>query len=53
MSDKKKLVGVYLPTSLIERLKMFISSLYLKKRTKKTQSDIAEEAIKEYLDRNE
>jgi hypothetical protein len=29
MSDKKKLVGVYLPVSLIARLKVFISKLFI------------------------
>lgn len=53
MSDKKKLVGVYLPISLIARLKAFISKLYLEKGTEKNQSEIAEEAIEEYLDRHE
>ena len=53
MSDKKKLVGVYLPVSLIARLKAFISKLYLEKGIEKNQSEIAEEAIGEYLDRYE
>lgn len=52
MSDKKKLVGVYLPVSLIARLKVFISKLYIKGK-EKNQSQIAEEAIREYLDRHE
>jgi metal-responsive CopG/Arc/MetJ family transcriptional regulator len=49
MSDKKKLVGVYLPVSLIAKLKAFISRLYLEKGIEKNQSEIIEEAIKEYL----
>lgn len=53
MSGKKKLVGVYLPVSLVEKLKIFISKLYLEKGVEKSQSEIVEEAIEEYLSRNE
>lgn len=54
MTEKKKLIGVYLPLSLINRLKTFIVKLSLKTGEQKTQSDIVEEAVKEYLDkRNE
>jgi len=51
MTDKKKLVGVYLPLSLITRLKKFISRLYLERSIVKSQSEIIEEAVEEYLDK--
>ncbi len=53
MADKKKLIGIYLPISLIKRLKSFISKLYIGKGVEKNQSEIAEEAITEYLDKYE
>ena len=53
MPDKKKLVGVYLPLSLIIRLKKHIASLFLKDDMKKSQSEIIEEALKEHLDKKE
>jgi len=53
MAEKKKLIGVYLPLSLINRLKTFIMKLFLKTGEQKTQSDVVEEAVKEYLDKRE
>ena len=53
MTEKKKLIGVYLPLSLVNRLKTFIIKLSLKTGEQKTQSDIVEEAVKEYLDKEE
>jgi len=53
MTEKKKLIGVYLPLSLTNRLKTFIVKLFLKTGEQKTQSDIVEEAVKEYLDKRE
>lgn len=53
MVEKKKLIGVYLPLSLINRLKTFIMNLFLKTGEQKTQSDVVEEAVKEYLDKRE
>jgi metal-responsive CopG/Arc/MetJ family transcriptional regulator len=53
MAEKKKLIGVYLPLSLINRLKAFIMKLFLKTGEQKTQSDVVEEAVKEYLDKRE
>ena len=53
MTEKKKLIGVYLPLSLINRLKTFTVKLFLKTGEQKTQSDIVEEAVKEYLDKRE
>ena len=53
MSDKKKHVWNYKHINLITRLKAFISKLYLEKGKEKNQSEIAEEAIGEYLDRYE
>ena len=53
MAEKKKLIGVYLPLSLVNRLKTFIMKLFLKTGEQKTQSDIVEEAVKEYLDKRE
>ena len=53
MTEKKKLIGVYLPLSLINRLKTFIVKFFLKTGEQKTQSDIVEEAVKEYLDKRE
>lgn len=53
MANKKKLMGVYLPISLITRLKMFISRLYLKKGISKSHSEVIEEAVTQYLDREE
>jgi metal-responsive CopG/Arc/MetJ family transcriptional regulator len=50
---KKKLIGVYLPISLISRLKTFIMKLFIKTGEQKTQSDVVEEAVKEYLDKRE
>ena len=53
MTEKKKLIGVYLPLSLVNRLKTFIIKLSLKTGEQKTQSSIVEEAVKEYLDKEE
>ena len=53
MTEKKKLIGVYLPLSLVNRLKTFIMKLFLKTGEQKTQSDVIEEAVKEYLDKRE
>jgi metal-responsive CopG/Arc/MetJ family transcriptional regulator len=53
MAEKKRLIGVYLPLSLINRLKTFIMKLFLKTGEQKTQSDVVEEAVKEYLDKRE
>lgn len=53
MADKKKLVGVYLPQSLITRLKTFIFEKYIKKGQDKSQSEVIENAVEEYLDRQE
>lgn len=50
MADKKKLVGAYLPIPLIARLKEYISRLYLEKGIEKSQSEIIEAAIQQYLD---
>lgn len=52
-TEKKKLIGVYLPLSLVNRLKTFIMKLFLETGEQKTQSDIVEEAVKEYLDKRE
>jgi len=41
MAEKKKLIGVYLPLSLINRLKTFIMKLFLKTGEQKTQSDVS------------
>lgn len=49
----KKLIGVYLPLSLITRLKIFIFDKYTRHGTDKTQSEVVEEAVTEYLDRKE
>lgn len=53
MSDKKKLVGVYLPLSLIDRLKKYIFKTYIKDGTEKSQSEIVEEALEKHLDQKE
>lgn len=53
MTEKKKLIGVYLPLSLTNRLKTFIVKLFMKTGEQKTQSSIVEEAVKEYLDKRE
>ena len=49
----KKLIGVYLPLSLITRLKIFIFDKYTRHGTDKTQSEVVDEAVTEYLDRKE
>jgi metal-responsive CopG/Arc/MetJ family transcriptional regulator len=51
MLDKKKLIGVYLPIALIARLKKFIYELFSKTGVDKSQSEIIEEALGEYLDK--
>ena len=53
MAEKKKLIEVYLPLSLINRLKTFIMKLFLKTGEQKTQSEVVGEAVKEYLDKRE
>ena len=53
MTEKKKLIGVYLPLSLVNRLKTFIMKLFLKTGEQKNTSNIVEEAVKEYLDKEE
>jgi hypothetical protein len=50
--DKKKLIGIYLPISLISRIKEFASWLYLEKGIEKSQSEIAQEALEEYFKKN-
>ncbi len=52
MSEKKQM-GIYLPISLIKRLKSFISNLYIKKGIEKSQSEVVEGAIEKYLDEHE
>ncbi len=51
--NKKKLVGVYLPVSLIIRLKTFIFKRYTKAGIDKSQSEVIEEAVTQYLDKEE
>jgi metal-responsive CopG/Arc/MetJ family transcriptional regulator len=53
MTEKKKLIGVYLPLSLITRIKTFAKQLYIKKHIEKSHSEIVEEAVEQYLDREE
>lgn len=49
----KKLIGIYLPKELITRLKKFIMQHYLKTGEEKSQSEVVEEALKEFLDNKE
>jgi hypothetical protein len=51
--DGKKLIGIYLPIKLIMRLKVFIFEQFTKKSISKSQSDIIEDALTDYLDNNE
>jgi metal-responsive CopG/Arc/MetJ family transcriptional regulator len=53
MTDKKKVVGVYLPPSLIERITRYLCNLFLKKGIKKRQSEFIQEAIENHLDEEE
>lgn len=47
MTDKKKLVGIYLTLETLKRLKVYAAS----KLT--SVSDVVEKAIKEFLDKKE
>jgi hypothetical protein len=53
MAEKKKLVGAYLPISLISRLKIFVFEHYTKHGIPKNQSEVIEEAVTEFLDKKE
>lgn len=50
---KKKLIGIYLPVYLINKLKKFVVEIYLKENIGKSQSEIIEESLKKYLDEQE
>ena len=51
--NDKKLVGIYLPGELITRLKVYIFENFTKKSIPKSQSEVVEDALMEYLDKNE
>lgn len=48
--NKKKLIGVYLPFSLIDRLKKYIAKYYLKTGEETNQSEVTEKALEKYLE---
>ena len=52
MSDPKRLMGVYLPSALIARLKVYIVRLYTRGE-RKNQSEVIQEALETYLQRHE
>jgi metal-responsive CopG/Arc/MetJ family transcriptional regulator len=53
MNEDKKLIGIYLPISLIKRLSIFIHNLFINKNTKTNQSEVIEKALVKYLDEEE
>lgn len=50
---KKKLLGIYLPEKLINRLKKYIHVLFIKRGEEANQSQVVEEALTEYLNNHE
>lgn len=47
----KKLIGIYLPVELIERLKKYVKLLFLNTGKEVNQSEVVEKALTEYLDK--
>jgi len=51
LGNKKKLIGVYLPLSLIKELKQFILKVFEETGLRKSQSEVIEEALEKYLNK--